>query len=104
MHTVATRRTKGIIRFKKLHNITVNRGEVPTPPDSKTLAKNLLSSAADVIRKGIKPRTAEEQKACLEICYKCPSYIKNQNRCGKCGCYLNFKSKLRAWHCPTGKW
>jgi len=104
MPTVATRRTSGIIRFKKKHELIINRGGNPTPPDGKTILKNLFGAAKEVARKGIEPRSEEEQKACLDICHKCPSYIKDQNRCGKCGCFLQFKSRLKAWNCPDGKW
>lgn len=82
----------------------MNRGGEPTPPDGKTMAKNLLSAAGQVVKKGIKPRSKEEQAKCLAICHQCEFYIKAQDRCGKCGCYLSWKTKLKAWNCPEGKW
>jgi hypothetical protein len=80
----------------------VDRNKSTSLPDRKTMAKNLLQAAGQAVKKGFKPRSKGDQEKCLEICHKCEFYIKD--RCGKCGCYLSWKTKLRAWNCPEGKW
>lgn len=40
----------------------------------------------------------------LEICLSCPELIKVVNQCKKCGCFMEYKTKLKAAKCPLGKW
>ena len=57
----------------------------------KSLAKgNPINADPDVIA---------ERRA---ICDSC-EYMTN-NRCGKCGCWLQYKTALRAEKCPIEKW
>ena len=38
----------------------------------------------------------------LKICFECP--FRNENRCGKCGCFLNTKTRSLKSKCPENKW
>ena len=62
------------------------------------LAKNLKS-----VMRGNKlnadPDEVERRKA---ICADCE--FNRKNRCLKCGCWLQYKVRLRAESCPIGKW
>ena len=40
----------------------------------------------------------------LAICIECPELIKVVNQCKKCGCFMEYKTKLKAAKCPLGKW
>jgi hypothetical protein len=40
----------------------------------------------------------------IAICAKCPQFIKDQNRCSLCGCFLKAKVKMISESCPIGKW
>lgn len=40
----------------------------------------------------------------LEICSKCPRFIKTTTQCKECGCFMNMKTKLPNAECPIGKW
>lgn len=73
-------------------------------PKNKTLFKNALKAAGEVVQKGFKPATPEEQERRLKICHACEFFRKSDNRCGKCGCFLQWKSRMRAWSCPVDKW
>ncbi|CAB4128390.1 hypothetical protein UFOVP225_27 [uncultured Caudovirales phage] len=44
---------------------------------------------------------AEER---LNICKSCPELISITHQCKKCGCFMDFKTKLEAAKCPLGKW
>jgi hypothetical protein len=47
---------------------------------------------------------SDEQARRLAICDACEFFLRDKNRCAKCGCRLNWKSRLEAWHCPIQKW
>lgn len=36
----------------------------------------------------------------LAICFECPKFDRQQNRCLLCGCFAKFKTKLATEHCP----
>jgi len=40
----------------------------------------------------------------LNICKACPEFISLTTQCKKCGCVMNFKTKLEKATCPIGKW
>ena len=40
----------------------------------------------------------------IDICMGCEFFVKNGERCNKCGCYMNIKARLQASKCPVGKW
>jgi len=86
-------------------------------PSMMQMAKNAATSAMQEAKAVINqepPVSDEEEANRLSICAGCEFYTPNipemseaeqkQNRCIKCGCFMNFKSKLRSAHCPVGKW
>jgi hypothetical protein len=40
----------------------------------------------------------------LAACEVCPFYNKSTTRCGKCGCFMYFKTRIPWARCPVGKW
>lgn len=40
----------------------------------------------------------------ISLCKSCEFFSAENTRCGKCGCYMNAKTKLQAAKCPVGKW
>lgn len=79
------------------------------PPTIMTIAKSAAGALGAVLKHGIEQVSDEEQARRLGICGECPHLIqgrskKEEGRCGKCGCHLNWKTRLEAWHCPVGKW
>lgn len=75
-------------------------------PSIPTMANNAVVAAGRIILHGIKKVSDEEKARRLAICQKCEFLIRRSgsDRCAKCGCFLNFKSRLEAWHCPIKKW
>lgn len=43
-------------------------------------------------------------QARLDICKGCPELIALTHQCKKCGCFMEWKTKLEAAKCPLGKW
>ena len=74
----------------------------PMPPVTQQL-KNAALATGQAIKSGFKTVSKEEQDRRFEICKRCKFFIDNK-RCSKCGCFIAFKKKLQAWHCPIGKW
>lgn len=73
-------------------------------PSTFQMAKNFIGSAADHIANGMKNVTSEQQAERLAICDECPHAVENKSRCGKCGCFLQTKTKWATSSCPIGKW
>ena len=46
----------------------------------------------------------EEQSRRLAICAACEFFDAPSVRCRRCGCHLNLKARLKAWHCPINLW
>ena len=53
-------------------------------------------------RDGFRLADEDEWRRRFEICKDCSSFV--NNRCGKCGCYTEIKSRINAAECPLGKW
>ena len=86
-------------------------------PSVSQMAQNAANAAKSEIVARLNrtpPVSEEEQKRRLDICRECEYFTPNiaelperqrkQERCVKCGCFMNFKTKLRSQHCPIGKW
>lgn len=46
----------------------------------------------------------EIQQKRIDICNTCAFFDKSQNRCRKCGCYMNVKVKFKSVQCPMKFW
>ena len=73
-------------------------------PSTMSMAKNFIKSATNHIKNGMKNVAEDRQKERLAICAECPYIIDNGSRCGKCGCFLQTKTKWESSSCPIGKW
>ncbi|MAO21972.1 MAG: hypothetical protein CMJ25_14595 [Phycisphaerae bacterium] len=99
----ATRQTSGRIRFKKRHGLDVKKQD-PKLPSKSNMAKNTIVAAGQLIKNGFKVVSTEERNDREKICQRCEHFRKKDNRCAKCGCHLQWKNRMRAWHCPEKKW
>lgn len=73
-------------------------------PSTMQMAKNFISSATKHLQNGMQHVTDEQQKQRLDICAGCEFIVENGSRCGKCGCFLQTKTKWASSNCPIGKW
>lgn len=74
-------------------------------PSLRNMAKSALQAARGEIAArmgGAAPVDAEEINRRLAICKGC-QFFRN-NRCAKCGCFLQLKARTRSGTCPAGKW
>lgn len=77
-------------------------------PNPFELVLNLTKEAANIAANAIKtgqPFVDENtMKQRRSICTDCEFFLKEELRCGICGCYLQFKTKFAASKCPKDKW
>lgn len=66
-------------------------------------AKNLHKFTSDVVND---PNQVDDSvyNQRLDACKGCGYYDAEQNRCKKCGCWLKYKARFIAGHCPIGIW
>ena len=62
------------------------------------MAKSLVKSATDLATGGV-----TDPKERMEICNSCP-FKGDDQRCGKCGCFLPAKTRVKKSSCPIGRW
>lgn len=91
------------INLPAIHSEGVHYSEEKLP-STMEMAKNFIGSAAKHITTGMKNVTEDEQKLRLDICAECPYAVEEGSRCGKCGCFLQTKTKWKSSSCPIGKW
>ena len=72
-------------------------------PSTVEMARNFLGAATDHVKNGLKNVDEEEQRQRLAICEVCPHLVEG-GRCGKCGCFLQTKTKWASSSCPIGIW
>lgn len=61
----------------------------------------LLKSVVDVGKNGfLDDEAAEKRWANCKSCI----YLKDNNQCKKCGCFMNKKVKVKGARCPIGIW
>jgi len=71
-------------------------------PSLTAQAVNAVSAVRTAISNPV-PISPEERERRLSICHAC-EFLIDGKRCMKCGCHVNWKSRLEAWHCPIEKW
>jgi hypothetical protein len=76
-----------------------------TVPPIKIQVSNLLGDLQKVIKNEQgQPILASPEtiKARMDTCGACEFY--KENRCTKCGCFMEAKSRFTSLKCPIGKW
>ena len=62
------------------------------------MAQSLMKAGADLATGGM-----TDPKERMEICNSCP-FKGDDQRCGKCGCFLPAKTRVKKATCPIGRW
>ncbi len=79
--------------------------ESPTDYPSLTQqAKNFAGSMVKAAKDGFAKVDDEEAGRRLAICHGCDKFDVSAKACRLCGCYCNFKVRLKSQECPLGKW
>lgn len=78
------------------------------------MAAGIIQLAKDTAKSAISGEVIgvndEEKAARLKICTgdetspACEFYVVNQKRCGKCGCFMELKARIKSQSCPLGRW
>lgn len=71
-------------------------------PSTVKMAASLAKALAQYAADGFGKASPEELRERLEICSDCE--IRQDKRCGKCGCFIAPKAAMRSQYCPVGKW
>ena len=50
------------------------------------------------------PIEARTKARRLATCQGCDQFQSEKMRCQKCGCFLEYKIRMRSQRCPSGKW
>ena len=69
-------------------------------PLTKDTVSDINKAVKDVL--SMSHVTKQEQGRRLSVCQTCEH--KRGTRCNLCGCFINYKSKLKSSECPLGKW
>lgn len=82
---------------------------MPDNPEQNTpsflqMVKSFTEASVDFVKKGAPVCTVEEYRERLDTCNECPFLLRKNKRCGKCGCLLEFKARMKTQHCPEKKW
>ncbi len=69
-------------------------------PVTRDTAKDLNQAMKDILSRSHAPD--EVKAARKEVCMSCEH--RREARCDLCGCFIDYKAKLRNSECPVGKW
>ncbi len=73
-------------------------------PSIFQMGLNAVNAVVEFVKDGGKLSNDEEVKRRIEICNGCEMFVKAENRCKECGCYLALKSAVNSGKCPLDKW
>jgi hypothetical protein len=77
-------------------------------PSMIQMANNLLHTARDVAKSTMHGNHVMALQDVVDkrwqTCLNCEFFVKDSQRCTKCGCFMVAKTKLEAAKCPIGKW
>ena len=66
--------------------------------------KSVIKDTTKHVFDGATLVSKEEYLKRAEICNSCVHFIKKDNSCGICGCWMEVKAKWRTSKCPKEKW
>jgi hypothetical protein len=73
-------------------------------PSPAQQAANLAAAFWGWATSGFRMASEEEVTRRQSICRACPRWDAAAARCPLCGCYTQAKTRLKAEHCPEGRW
>lgn len=81
---------------------TVTEIPLPATPGLLDCGKNIGKAVLRFASSGFKMVGNDIKNQRLAICQACP-FLRG-DRCGKCGCNLQYKAAWESEHCPIEKW
>lgn len=68
------------------------------------MVKNFASEAKDYIKQGAPNVTEAQYAERVQTCDACPHLLREEMRCGLCGCFVEHKAKWQTSNCPDNRW
>lgn len=96
---------KKMIQENKIRNLESSNKRLPSAFQmSKNLGSDIIKNITSVARGNpINAENSEIDKR-KSICNSCDFFIKDSQKCSRCGCNMAIKTYLKASTCPIGKW
>ncbi len=85
-------------------NYEKHLAELKALPDIGEMALNFAGAVARDLKAGRPRRSPEQVESILTICRGCKHWRNEDQRCGKCGCWIRKKASWAQEHCKLGKW
>ena len=73
-------------------------------PTALQMMKNFSKELVTFVKKGMPNVSEEDYQERLDDCFNCEHFLENLNRCGKCGCLVEYKARWKTTKCPIGVW
>lgn len=70
----------------------------------KEASKTAINVAEHAIKTGNLFCSKEKAQERINVCLSCSDYIKDADKCCKCGCVMQRKTMVEAAKCPINKW
>ena len=86
------------------HLADLKKQEQPSLPGVGEMAANFGGAVLRDLKAGRPRRSTEAVEAILTICRGCEHWRSDDQRCGKCGCWIRKKASWAQEHCKLGKW
>lgn len=100
LNALRAQRKQEMDRLTEKHNGFTDEDAIKQKIEAGPLqmARSLIKSAGDLATGGVTDPSAR-----MEICNTCP-FKGDDQRCGKCGCFLPAKTRVKKSTCPIGRW
>lgn len=76
---------------------------MPDTPNVIRMFKTFVKEAVKYAKEGAPAVDPNEYRFRVRTCHQCPN-LKNNTRCGLCGCVIEQKAKWKTAECPDGRW
>ena len=73
-------------------------------PSAFTMMKNFSKELKDFVLKGMPSVSSKDYQDRIDTCFSCPHFLENVNRCGACGCLVEYKARWKTTTCPKDHW
>ncbi len=73
-------------------------------PSFLQMVKNFASEVTEYVKQGAPNVTEQQYMERVQECDACPHFLREESRCGLCGCYVEHKAKWQTSNCPDGRW
>ena len=73
-------------------------------PTAFQMMKNFSKELTTFVKGGMPSVSEDDYQERLDTCFGCEHFLENLNRCGSCGCLVEYKARWKTTKCPEDKW